>query len=110
MADIVTTRNWIISIGNTTAGVATTIIEQGLKITELHDLDPDDVKTLCSSARRPDGVHENGDPNLGTNVPTMMQLKLIVVMRAVQFYDTVGRTIAPAIMLLSHQKLCPGRT
>ena len=104
MADIVTTRNWIISIGNTTAGVATAIIEQGLTITELHDLDPDDVKTLCSSARRPGGVHENGDPNLGTNVPTMLQLKLIVAVRAAQFYDTVGRTIAPAIMSWAYVK------
>ena len=53
MADIVTTRAWLISLGNTTEEVATALIEQGLIIGELHDLDPDDIKTLCSSARKP---------------------------------------------------------
>ena len=104
MAATVITRNWLMSLGNTTDVVATALIEQGLTITELHDLDPDDVKTLCSSARRPGGLLDNGGPNLGTNVPTMLQLKLIVAVSAAQFYDTVGRTITPAIMSWTYIK------
>jgi len=104
MGDIITTRNWIISLGNTTAAVATSLAQQGLLITELHDLDPDDVKTLCSTARRPGGARANGTPNLGTNVPTMLQIKLIVAVRAAQFYNTVGRTISPANMSWAYVK------
>ena len=104
MADIVTTRTWIMSFGNTTAEVATALIDQGLIITDLHDLDPEDIKTLCSSARRPGGQRPNGDPNLGTNVPTLLQLKLSVAVSAAQFYDTVGRIILPANMTWAYVK------
>ena len=61
MANIVTTRTWIMSFDNTSAEVATSLIEQGLLITDLHDLDPDDIKMLYSSARMPGGQCVNGD-------------------------------------------------
>lgn len=104
MADIVTTRAWLISLGNTTAEVATAIIGQGLIIGELHDLDPDDIKTLCSSARKPGGTLASGAPNLGCNVPAMLQLKLMVAVSAAKFYDTIGRTILPANMTWMYVK------
>ena len=59
---------------------------------------------LCSSTRRPGGLLKNGDPNLGMNVPTMLQLRLIVAMRTAQFYDAVGRTITPGIMMWMYVK------
>ena len=104
MADIVTTRTWLISLGNTTTEVATALIEQGLTIGELHDLDPDDVKTLCSSARRPGGILTNGNPNLGCNVPAMLQLKLMVAVSAAKFYKTIGRTVLPDNMSWTYVK------
>ena len=104
MADTVTTRNWLISLGHTTPEVANALIEQGLLISELHDLDPEDIKTLCSSARRPGGILTNGAPNLGCNVPTILQLKLMVAVSAARFYETVGRTILPVNMTWTYVK------
>ena len=98
MAEIVNTRNWMVQLGNTTNEIASAIINQGLTLEGLKDLDPDDVKIMCQTARRPGGVLENGDTNLGVNVSVMMQLKLSTSVLAVQYYDTVWRPITPVIM------------
>ena len=104
MAVTVTTSRWLVSLGNTTDSVATVLVAQGLNLVELCGIDPEDMKTLCSSARRPGGVHNNGDANLVTNVPTMLQLKLIVTVCAAHYYDTVGCTITHAIMTWGYVK------
>ena len=104
MVAIFTTCTCLISLGNATDVVATALIDQGLILTELNDLEPDDLKTLCSSFRRPGGLLDNGSPNLGTNVPTMLQLKLIVAVCVDQFYETVGRTVTPEIMTWAYIK------
>ena len=75
-----------------------------MNLSDPHDLETDGVKTLCSSARRPGGLLENSDTNLGINVPTMLQLKLIVAVRADQFYDAIVCKIKPAIMTWKHIK------
>ena len=89
MAAVVVTRTWLVSLGNTTKKVANALIAQGLVLSDLHDLEPSDIKTLCNSARRPGGLLMNGHPNPGMNVPTLLQLKLMVAVRDAQFYDVV---------------------
>ena len=88
----------MVQLGNTTNEIASAIINQGLTLEGLKDLDPDDVKIMCQTARRPGGVLENGDPNLRVNVPAILQLKLSTSVLAVQYYDTVWRPITPVIM------------
>ena len=98
MAHAVTTRAWLTALGNTTEAIANAIIDQGLTLTELGELEPNDVSVMCQVARRPGGTITGGTPNPGVNVPAMLQMKLNIAVHAARYYDDVGRTITPAIM------------
>ena len=41
MADIVQTRAWLIALGNTTAAVATGIIDQDVLLSDIADIEPE---------------------------------------------------------------------
>ena len=43
MADIVQTRTWLIALGNNTAAVTTRIINQGVMLSVIADIEPEDV-------------------------------------------------------------------
>ena len=55
MANLITTRNWFVTLGNTNEGIVTALIEQGILLEDLHDVEPEDIKTICQAARRPVG-------------------------------------------------------
>ena len=63
MANLNITRNWLVALGNTTDGITTALIDQGILLEELHDVEPEDIKTICQAARRPGGELPNDDPN-----------------------------------------------
>ena len=104
MANLIITRNWLAALGNTTEGIATALIEQGIQLEDLHDVEPEDVKTICQAARRPGGQLPNGAPNQGVNVPALLQLRLMFAVNASQYYETVGRTLSPGVMTWAYVK------
>ena len=104
MANLIITRSWFVSLGNTTDGIATALIDQGILLEELHDVEPEDIKTICQAARRPGGELANGDPNQGVNVPAMLHLRLMFAVNASQYYETVGRTLSPGVMTWAYVK------
>ena len=104
MADIVQTRAWLIALGNTTAAVATGIINQGVLLSDIADIEPEDVQTMCYVARKPGGTLPNGNPNPGVNVPGLLQIRLAVAVRAGQYYFAVGRPVTSGIMTWSYIK------
>ena len=63
MANLILTRTWLVALGNTTEGIASALIDQGILLEDLHDVEPEDIKTICQAARRPGGSLQNGDPN-----------------------------------------------
>ena len=104
MANLILTRTWLVALGNTTEGIASALIDQGILLEDLHDVEPEDIKTICQAARRPGGELPNGDPNQGVNVPAMLQLKLMFAVNASQYYETVGRTLSHGIMTWAYVK------
>ena len=103
MSATIMTRNWLVTLGNTTEDVANILMNQRITLQDLHAINPDDVKTLYHTARRPGGLLVNGDANFGIKVPVILQLKLATAVCASQYYEAVRHTISPVIMV------CPVR-
>ena len=109
MANIQVTNAWRVAFGNTTAAVASAIIDQGVLLEELEDFEPSNIKVMCQTARRPGGtilvlgvdpqiVPRPVMPNPGVAVPALLELKLQIAVTAARYYSSVGRVVESGIM------------
>ena len=103
MANIVVTRNYLQNvIGLTDAAQANAVIDEGItNLEDLADFEEDDIKTLCSSVRRPGGmILLGGNPvaNPGHNIPAICETRLILAAYAAKIYRSVMRPIDPVSM------------
>ena len=108
MANIITTRNWLVALGNTNVTIATALINQGILLDDLHEVEPEDVKKNYQTTHRLGGEIHNGDPNSGLNVPAMLQLKLTSTVQAAQYYDTMWCPIKALVIPWAYIKQFKG--
>ena len=85
----VETINWIIAFHVAHIEVAYVLIDQGVDLTELSGIDPDDIAIMCSTARKLGGMMDDPMvaagtvsipqvPNTVVAVPTILLVKLTV--------------------------------
>ena len=100
---------WLVAFGNTTATVASAIIDQGVLLEELEDFEPSNIKVMCQTTRRPGGtifmlgvdpliVPRPVMPNPGVAVPAILKLKLQIAVTAAGYYSSVGHVVETNIM------------
>ena len=93
-------------IGLATDEQANAVMAEGINDIEAFALfSKDDIKTLCSSVRKPGGTIPNPDanavangapaniPNPGLHIPAICEARLIDAAYTAQIYDMIGRTI-----------------
>ena len=103
------TKIWIMGLHPVSAEVANGLIDQGVALSELGEIDPSDIGIICSATINPGGMID--DPkaargtepipqvqNPGMNVPAILQLKLSVSVTAALYSEDIGRPIVPSIM------------
>ena len=109
MANILETSAWLVAFGNTTATVASAIIDQGVLLEELEYFEPSNIKVMCQTARRPGGtifmvgvdpliIPRSVMPNPGVAVPAILELKLQIAVTAARYYSSVGCVVETNIM------------
>ena len=98
----------VISIGDPVARCQA-IQDEGLNlITDFTKFDKEDIKTLCSSLRKPSRTIPNSNvtapgapatiPNPGFSIPAICEKQLVSAAYTARLYEMIGRTIDPASM------------
>ena len=102
--DQISLQVWMVILGCGSNQVAEVIIRQGIdSIAGLAQIDPDDVETLCNSARKPGGMIRLAPtlppiPNPGVQVPAMFESRLTLSVIAAKYYLEVDRPITPGVL------------
>ena len=102
-------RTWVNALGNTNNSVSNALIEKGLLLEEMGDIDPSDISVMFQAAQNSGVTINNPNVAVGTvhmpqitnprvNVPVMLQLKLNLSVYAAQYYNAISRPLDSQII------------